>query len=227
MRALAGHRLAGGERGQGEAIGQGGALVVGQRREDVDRRQRRDPGQVVDIRWRYTAIETRAWETIIVPNSMLMKGQVVVLGRRQGEATKARRQVDFLVDFRTPPTEVIAAVRAALHADPPPRVEAEPPPQVLFLAIRDSVAAYAVRYLAELGALEVLPALRRLARDEDAERRTAASFASRALKAERSRDAGERFLIALSEGDRAVRAALARRLRTAPAATRARPTSSA
>src|SRR5262249_53671398 len=42
----------------------------------------------------------------------------------------------------------------------------------------------------------------------------AASMASRALKAERSRDAGERFLIALSEPDRAVRAVLARRLRT-------------
>lgn len=103
-------------------------------------------GQVVDIRWRYTAIETRAWETIIVPNSMLMKGQVVVLGRRQGAPTKIRRQVDFLVDFRTPPTEVIAAVRTTLRADPPPRVEVEPPPQVLFLAIKDSVAAYAIRY---------------------------------------------------------------------------------
>jgi HEAT repeat protein len=43
-------------------------------------------------------------------------------------------------------------------------------------------------------------------------------MASRALKAERSRDAGERFLIALSEPDRAVRAVLARRLRTLPIA---------
>ena len=42
--------------------------------------------------------------------------------------------------------------------------------------------------------------------------------ASRALKAERDRDAGERFLVALSEPDRAVRAVLARRLRTLPVA---------
>ena len=76
----------------------------------------------------------------------------------------------------------------------------------------------AVRYLAELGALEVLPTLRRLARHDDAEIRIAASLASRALKAERSRDAGERFLVALSEADRAVRAVLARRLRTLPVA---------
>src|SRR5580704_5046961 len=72
---------------------------------------------------------------------------------------------------------------------------------------------------AELGALEVLPTLRRLARADAAEIRIAASLASRALKAERDRDAGERFLIALSEPDRAVRAQLARRLRTLPVAS--------
>src|SRR5262249_19490477 len=63
-----------------------------------------------------------------------------------------------------------------------------------------------------------LPALRRPGRPDDAEIRIAANPASRALKAERSRDAGERFLVALSEPDRAVRAVLARRLRTLDAA---------
>ena len=84
--------------------------------------------------------------------------------------------------------------------------------------LEPEVQIAAVRYLAELGALEVLPVLRRLARSEDAEIRIAASLASRALKAERNRDAGERFLVALSEPDRAVRAVLARRLRTLPVA---------
>src|SRR5437868_390602 len=56
--------------------------------------------------------------------------------------------------------------------------------------------------------------LRRLARSDDAEIRIASSLASRALTAERDRDAAERFLVALSEPDRAVRAVLARRLRT-------------
>ena len=82
--------------------------------------------------------------------------------------------------------------------------------------LEPEVQVAAVRYLAELGALEVLPMLRRLARSDDAEIRIAASLASRALKAERDRDAGERFLVALSEPDRAVRAVLARRLRTLP-----------
>ncbi len=103
-------------------------------------------GQVVDIRWRYTAVETRAWETVLIPNSTLMKSQVVVIGRRQGAPLRVRRQVDFQVDFRTPPTEVLATVREALTTDRPALVEAQPPLQVLFIAIKDSVAAYCVRY---------------------------------------------------------------------------------
>jgi HEAT repeat protein len=89
---------------------------------------------------------------------------------------------------------------------------------VLEQDLEPEVQIAAVRYLAELGALEVLPVLRRLARHDDAEIRIASSMASRALKAERSRDAAERFLVALSEPDRAVRAVLARRLRTLPVA---------
>jgi len=87
---------------------------------------------------------------------------------------------------------------------------------VLARELEPEVQIAAVRYLAELGALEVLPVLRRLARSEDTEIRIASSLASRALKAERDRDAAERFLVALSEPDRAVRAVLARRLRTLP-----------
>lgn len=76
----------------------------------------------------------------------------------------------------------------------------------------------AVRYLAELGDAAVLPTLRRLARHRDADVRIAASMASRALAAERDRDIAERVLVALGEPDRAVRAVLARRLRTLPIA---------
>ncbi|MCZ7685341.1 MAG: HEAT repeat domain-containing protein [Sandaracinaceae bacterium] len=81
---------------------------------------------------------------------------------------------------------------------------------------RGELLTSAVRYLAELGVPAVLPVLRRMARDEDAEKRIAASLASRALRAETSLDADERILAALTERDRAVRALLARRLRTLP-----------
>lgn len=106
-------------------------------------------GKVTEIRWRYTAIETRNWETIIVPNSMLMKGQVMVFGRRAGQPVKHRRQVDFHVDFRTPPTEVLSVIRREMTFDPVPNMASEPAPQVLFLALRDSYALYCVRYWVE------------------------------------------------------------------------------
>jgi small-conductance mechanosensitive channel/CRP-like cAMP-binding protein len=103
-------------------------------------------GRVAEIRWRYTSIETRAWETIIIPNGYLMKSQVVIAGRRAGEASRWRKQIDFYVDFRTPPTDVIQTLRTALITDPPSRVVVAPEPQVLFIAVRDSVAQYCVRY---------------------------------------------------------------------------------
>ena len=53
-------------------------------------------GRVRDIRWRSTLIETRDWETVVIPNSMLMKGKVSLLGRREGSAFQQRRSLDYL-----------------------------------------------------------------------------------------------------------------------------------
>jgi small-conductance mechanosensitive channel/CRP-like cAMP-binding protein len=114
------------------------------------------PGQVVEIRWRCTAIQTHAWDTVIIPNSALVKSAVRVLGRRLGEPVQSRRQIDFFVDFRTPPTAVISAVEGTLRADPVPRMALEPGAQVLFIGVRDSYAQYAARYwLTDLGADEI------------------------------------------------------------------------
>jgi small-conductance mechanosensitive channel/CRP-like cAMP-binding protein len=103
-------------------------------------------GRVTEIRWRYTAIETRAWETIIIPNGLLVKSPITISGRRSQGATLTRRQVDFFVDFRTAPTRVIDAVQGALRADPVPNTSGQPPPIVLFIGVRDSFAQYCVRY---------------------------------------------------------------------------------
>ena len=103
-------------------------------------------GQVVEIRWRYTAIQTRNGDTLIVPNGAIVKSQVTIMGRRVGGPLQTRRQIDFFVDFRTPPTEVIGTVERALRADPVPRMATEPPPVALFFGVRDSYAHYCVRY---------------------------------------------------------------------------------
>lgn len=103
-------------------------------------------GQVVDIRWRHTAIETRNWETVIIPNSVLMKSQVLVLGRRSGQPVQWRRWVHFNVDFRFDPGRVIAAVEEALLAEPIDHLAASPQPNCVCLDFKESYASYAVRY---------------------------------------------------------------------------------
>ena len=144
---------------------------------------------------------------------VLRRAAISALGRMG--ATSA---VDRLVAIALGDPDDAQAALAALTEIRSPAAR-RPVIDLLAGDLEPEVQIAAVRYLAELGALEVLPALRRLARAESAEIRIAASLASRALKAERDRDAGERFLVALGEPDRAVRAQLARRLRTLPVAT--------
>lgn len=103
-------------------------------------------GRVAEIRWRYTAVETRNWETVIIPNSLLMKSQVQVLGRRRGEPVQWRRWVWFQVDFRTSPSDVIQVVERALRAQPIPNVAATPAPNCVAMEFGESQTRYAVRY---------------------------------------------------------------------------------
>src|SRR2546430_7421393 len=57
-------------------------------------------GVVKEIRWRHTPLETPTWDTIVIPNSALMKSHVTVLGRRAGQPRQHRQWVYFNVDFR-------------------------------------------------------------------------------------------------------------------------------
>ncbi|HKP45584.1 MAG TPA: mechanosensitive ion channel family protein [Pyrinomonadaceae bacterium] len=103
-------------------------------------------GLIRDIRWRHTAIETRNWDTVVIPNSILMKSQVTVLGRRLGAPRQHRQWVYFNVDFRYSPAEVIEAVETGLRAEPIPNIAADPLPNCVFMDFKDSYGNYAVRY---------------------------------------------------------------------------------
>jgi CRP-like cAMP-binding protein len=83
---------------------------------------------------------------VIVPNGMLVKSTVTILGRRGAQPLQTRRRIDFFVDFRTPPTEVIAAAEGALGKEAVPGMAAQPCPHVVFMGIRDSYAHYQARY---------------------------------------------------------------------------------
>lgn len=104
-------------------------------------------GRVKEIRWRHTAIETRNWDTIVIPNSVLMKGQITVLGRRrEGAARQHRQWVYFNADFRHAPTDVIDTVETALRAEPMPSVAVQPQPNCVLMDFKESYGSYAVRY---------------------------------------------------------------------------------
>ncbi|MGE0550005.1 MAG: cyclic nucleotide-binding domain-containing protein [Kofleriaceae bacterium] len=103
-------------------------------------------GRVTEIRWRYTAIETRSWETVIIPNGALVKSQVTILGRRIGAPRLLRRPVQFFIDHSVPPTRVIAAVQDALIESAIPRVAREPAPHVIVMGFQGNYTVYEVRY---------------------------------------------------------------------------------
>jgi len=103
-------------------------------------------GQVLEVRWRQTTIETRNWETVIVPNSVLSKNQFMILGRRRGQPLQLRRWIHFHIDYRHNPADVIRNVEDALRRAPIEGVAAEPAPNCILYDMRDSFYTFAVRY---------------------------------------------------------------------------------
>jgi small-conductance mechanosensitive channel/CRP-like cAMP-binding protein len=107
-------------------------------------------GRVTAIRWRHTAIETRDWDTVIVPNSSLLAQNIILLGQRRDQPVQHRMWVYFNVDFRYAPAQVIATVEAALRDTPIECVAVEPAAHCICFDLakdnRDSFAYYAIRY---------------------------------------------------------------------------------
>jgi small-conductance mechanosensitive channel/CRP-like cAMP-binding protein len=103
-------------------------------------------GQIVGIRWRAVAIATNYGETVIVPNSTLIKNRVTVLARRGDQRIPWRREVDFRVSYRTPPSRVIATVQAALARAEIAHVAETPATVVTCKAFAESAIDYTVLY---------------------------------------------------------------------------------
>ncbi len=103
-------------------------------------------GRVVEIRWRHTAVETRNWETVLIPNTVMTRSSVKILGRRRGQATQLRRWVNFNVDWRHTPGDVISVVEGAVRASLLDRVAREPEPNCVLMDMAESYGKYALRY---------------------------------------------------------------------------------
>jgi small-conductance mechanosensitive channel/CRP-like cAMP-binding protein len=103
-------------------------------------------GRVVDIRWRSTLVETRNWETVVFPNSQLMKNKFMVLGRRSDNAVQLRRWIWFGVELGTTPAKVVRAVEDAILQAEINNVAKSPAPNCVLMEIDKGYARYALRY---------------------------------------------------------------------------------
>ncbi len=103
-------------------------------------------GRVVDIRWRSTLVETRNWETVVFPNSQLMKNKFLVLGRRTDQPVQWRRWVWFNVTLNTTPTKVVNAVESAILQAEINNVAKYPAPSCVLMEMDKGCARYALRY---------------------------------------------------------------------------------
>ena len=103
-------------------------------------------GRVCDIRWRTTLIETRNWETVLIPNSQLMKGRVAILGRREGAPRQWRRILTFMVDPGVPPARVIAIVEDEMRELAIPNVARTPAASCVLRNFEFGNLRYELRY---------------------------------------------------------------------------------
>jgi small-conductance mechanosensitive channel/CRP-like cAMP-binding protein len=103
-------------------------------------------GKVRDIRWRSTLIETRNWETVVIPNSQLMKSRFALLGRREGAPMQWRRILNFMVDPNVPPARVISIVNEEMFEVAIHGVARSPAPSCILHAFDEGNLAYQLRY---------------------------------------------------------------------------------
>jgi small-conductance mechanosensitive channel/CRP-like cAMP-binding protein len=103
-------------------------------------------GRVVEVRWRYTAIETRNRETVIVPNSQLMKNRFTIIGSRNDTEIRWRRWVWFTFNLDVSPRKACEILEHALGNADIPNVARNPAPTAVLMDFVDGCGRYALRY---------------------------------------------------------------------------------
>ncbi len=103
-------------------------------------------GRVIDIRWRSTAVETRDWQTVVIPNSLLMKNRFTILGRREGAPLQWRRGIRFMIDPAVPPARVIALVDEEMREIMIANVARAPAPSCILVGFDAGNLLYELRY---------------------------------------------------------------------------------
>lgn len=103
-------------------------------------------GQVTQIKWRYTSIRTRNGETVIIPNSHLMKGKYVLITDPELGGVRWRRWVWFSVDYSVPAADVARLAEASIAEADLANVAKAPPPNCVVMDFGPGFVRYALRY---------------------------------------------------------------------------------
>ncbi len=103
-------------------------------------------GRVLETRWRFTAVETRNGETVIFPNSVLMKSKFVVVCGAHQMRRESRRWVWFHVAYATAPARVIEVVEQAAVMAEVPNVASSPLPSCVLMEFGPGYGRYALRF---------------------------------------------------------------------------------
>ncbi len=103
-------------------------------------------GRVTDIQWRYTSIETRNWETVVIPNNVLLNSKFSVIGRRDGKPVQWRRLVYFETGFEHSTGQIIKIAENAIRNGHVANVASNPPANCLLVDFNLHSARYVMRY---------------------------------------------------------------------------------
>jgi small-conductance mechanosensitive channel/CRP-like cAMP-binding protein len=103
-------------------------------------------GRVIDIRWRSTAVETRDWQTVVIPNSQLMKNRFTIIGRREGAPLQWRRGIRFMIDPSVPPARVITLIDEEMREIMIANVARSPAPSCVLHGFEHGNLSYELRY---------------------------------------------------------------------------------
>jgi small-conductance mechanosensitive channel/CRP-like cAMP-binding protein len=98
-------------------------------------------GRIAEIGWRSTRLVTKEGDTLFLPNSELVSGQVLNLSR---PSTAHRESVQVKLHRQNPPGAVRALLVDAIGDVP--GVLVYPPPDCVVLGLDDDTVTYAVRY---------------------------------------------------------------------------------
>ncbi len=103
-------------------------------------------GRVTDVHWRFTAIETRNRELVMVPNSWLMKNRFTVMRSAVDKPFAWRRGVTFNIEAGADPEKVIWTLEHAVLDAEIPHVLIDPPPSAVLSEVASGYCRYTLRY---------------------------------------------------------------------------------